>query len=209
MTKLIVVRHCQTEDNAAGKMQGYHNDSCFTEEGKIQAQKLLDRLKSEPIKAVYCSDLGRAFKTAEAIASAHGLKPIQLQELRECDIGDWRDLPVKEGIGKWIEYYETQKKKGIKREIIRPPNGENSFDHQVRVKKAVKRIVAEHPNDVVVIVGHSGTNRVIVGSFENKDPDEFYNVGQSNACINIIETDENHSKIISVNDTRHLENGTN
>lgn len=207
MTRLIIIRHCETIDNVKGKMQGYHEDSDFTEEGHKQARKLLKRLEDEDIKEVYCSDLGRALKTAEFIATGHSLKPIKIKDLRECDIGDWRDLPVKDGLKKWIEYYESEKKKGTLREEIRPPNGENSFDHQKRVMKTVKSIISKHPNDIVVIVGHSGTNRVIIGTFENKDPDDFYTVGQSNACINIIETDGTNTKIIALNDTEHLKDG--
>jgi len=204
MTKIILIRHCQTEDNAAGHMQGYSNDSAFTEEGKIQAEKLLNRLKDEPIKNIYCSDLGRAIKTAEAIAKAHNLEVVPVKELRECDIGDWKVLPVKEGINKWIKYYDEEKAKGINREEIRPPNGENSFDHQKRVMQAINKIISDNPEDTVVIVGHGGTNRVIIGTLDNKDPDEFYTVGQSNACINILETDGENNKILVLNDTSHL-----
>ncbi len=207
MTRIIIIRHCETVDNVKGKMQGYHEDSDFTEEGNKQAERLLRRLKDEDIKAIYCSDLGRAFKTAKIIADGHGLEPIQIKGLRECNIGDWRDLPVKDGLNKWIEYYESEKKKGIRREEIKPPNGENSFDHQKRVMKVIKNIISEHPCDTIVIVGHSGTNRVIIGTFENKDPDDFYTVSQSNACINIIETDGTNTKIIAINDTKHLKDG--
>lgn len=208
MTKLIIIRHCQTIDNASGKLQGYHNDSEFSEEGKLQSQRLAARLKDETIGEVYCSDLGRTYTTAKIIASEHGLEPIQMRALRECDIGDWSDMPVKEAIRKWIEYYESEKQKGIPREEIRPPHGENSFDHQKRVMAAVKDIIEKNPNGTVVLVGHGGTNRVIIGSFEKKDPDNFYALGQDNACINIIETNGTKSEVLVINDTTHLENGT-
>ena len=208
MTRLIIIRHCQTIDNASGKMQGYSNDSEFSEWGKIQARKLAARLKNENIKKVYCSDLGRTITTARIIALEHNLDPVLIKDLRECDIGDWSDLPVKEAIQKWIKYYDSQKAAGFLRENIRPPNGENSFDHQKRVMSAIKKIVDENANNTVVVVGHGGTNRVIIGSFENIDPDNFYEVGQDNACINIIETNGNESKVIVVNDTTHLNNET-
>src|SRR3989344_3875421 len=109
MTKIILIRHCETKDNVSGKMQGYSNDSSFTKEGLIQLEKLKDLLSKESIRAVFCSDLGRALKTAEAIAKSHNLKVKPLKELREADIGDWRYLPVKESIEKWKRYYEENK----------------------------------------------------------------------------------------------------
>ena len=96
MTKIIVIRHCETIGNVKGEMQGYHEDTEFTEKGTHQMQNLIQRLKKEKISAVFCSDLGRAYKTAETIAADHNLIPIKIKELREGDIGDWRVLPVKE-----------------------------------------------------------------------------------------------------------------
>jgi broad specificity phosphatase PhoE len=204
MTKIILIRHCKTEGNASGKMQGYYNDSSFTEEGLIQLKHLTKFLSDEPIKAIFCSDLGRALKTAEEISKTHNLKVIPLKELREADIGDWRDLPVKEAIKKWIDYYDAEKNKGIPRETIRPPKGENAWDHQKRLLKAVKKIVKDYPNENVVIVGHAGTNKVLLGTFDSKDPDDFYSIPQDNACINIIETDGKKHKVLKINDTSHL-----
>jgi broad specificity phosphatase PhoE len=204
MTKLIIIRHCETIYNSEGKMQGFHQDSDFTINGKKQLDKLILRFKNEKIDEVICSDLGRAFKTAEAIAKDHNLKSICIKELRECDIGDWKSLPPKEAINKWITFYEKLKKEGINREDIRPPNGENSFDHQRRVMACINKIIKDLPNGTVVIVGHSGTNKVIVGSLQNKDPDDFYTVEQSNAGINIIEINGIHTKIVCINDVNHL-----
>ena len=132
---------------------------------------------------------------------------IPIQDFRECDIGDWNNLLVKEAITKWINYYEKEKQKGRPREDIRPPNGENSFDHQKRVMGVLRKIIADHPQHTIVIVGHAGTNKVIIGSFNNSDPDNFYKVEQANGCINIIDT--NKCKILIVNDVTHLKDETN
>ncbi len=204
MTKIILVRHCKTEDNASGKMQGYHNDSSFTKEGLVQLRCLTKALSSEPIKAIFCSDLGRALKTAEEISKAYNLRAIPLKELREADIGDWKDLSVKDAINKWLDYYESEKSKGILRESIRPPGGENTWDHQKRIINAIKKIVIDYPNETIVIVGHAGTNKVLLGTFEGKDPDDFYSIPQDNACINIIETDGKKHRVLKINDTSHL-----
>jgi broad specificity phosphatase PhoE len=204
MTKFIIIRHCQTIDNVKGKLQGYHNDSDLTEEGLNQLNKLVKRFKNENIKAIFCSDLGRTLTTSKAIANSHGLKPIPVKELRECNIGDWDHLPVKEMLYKWTKFYDNEKQKGVKREYIRPPNGENSFDHRKRILRVINKIIKKYPKDTVIIVAHSGTNKVIMGIFEKKDPDDFYTIEQSNACINIIEINGKKSKIISINDVEHL-----
>jgi len=206
VTKIVLVRHCETVDNVKGLMQGYHNDSELSETGLQQAQKLANRLRQESISAIYCSDLGRTFKTAQIISAQHDLEPIPVRDFRECDIGEWNNLPVKEAIKNWMKYYEEEKQKGRPREEIRPPNGENSFDHQKRVMGAMRRIIANHSRQTIVIVGHAGTNKVIIGSLNNADPDDFYKIEQTNGCINIIDTDEN--KILVVNDVAYFKNET-
>jgi len=209
MLKIILIRHCKTISNETGKLQGYHDDSEFTEEGMKQMEALSKRLKSEKIDAVYCSDLGRAYKTAQAIAKEHGLNVNNVKNLREANIGEWSDLPVKEAIEKWMKYYEEKKAKGIPREEIRPPAGENAWDHQKRLLEAITQIYSTHKDGTIVIVAHAGTNKVLLGSFQNTDPDDFYKVPQDNACINIIKFNGNSYKVISINDTNHLKDEKN
>ncbi len=206
MTKLIIIRHCETVLNAQGKIQSVHTDSAFTPEGERQLSCILSRFKLEQIHAIYCSDLGRSFRTAEAIAEDHHLQPLIVESLKECDIGEWKYLPLKEALHKWSLFYENMKKKGMKREEIRPPHGENSFDHQKRVMSVINMILKKHPQESVVIVGHSGTNKVIIGSLFGKDPDDFYSLQQSNACVNILEIQNGKVKEICLNDMSHLMN---
>jgi len=40
MTRLIIIRHCQTAGNKSDKIRGYHNDSNFTDEGNKRLEKM-------------------------------------------------------------------------------------------------------------------------------------------------------------------------
>lgn len=61
---------------------------CLTELGHLQAEAAAERLKDEPICAVYSSTKGRAVETAEHIAKKHGL-PIKesFEFMRELSWG--------------------------------------------------------------------------------------------------------------------------
>lgn len=205
MTKLIIIRHCETVDNAKGLLQGYHNDSEFSEQGKKQIAKLIAHLNSEKIKEVYCSDLGRAHKTAQAIADSHSVSCTPLNDLRECNSGDWQNIPVKELIQRWDDLYATKLAEGLKREDIRPPNGENTFDHEKRVMRVIRNAVVKHPDETIVVVGHSGTNKVILGSLRKLDSDDYYKQKQNNACVNIVAVDGDNVNIVVLNDTSFLQ----
>ena len=86
--KLLLVRHGQCESNLGNRFQG-QVDSPLTELGRRQARAAAERLKREPIAALYSSDLSRARDTAAPIAEALGRLPVHPTPLlRECHIGN-------------------------------------------------------------------------------------------------------------------------
>ena len=86
VTRIVVVRHGQTDWNVEMRIQG-HGDSRLTGEGIAQAEAIAARLAEEPCDELISSDLGRAHETAKRIASRNG-KPIFLDSrLRERAFG--------------------------------------------------------------------------------------------------------------------------
>jgi len=201
MLKIFLIRHAQSSHNKTGIAQGSDIDSELSEEGLEQAKKLAKRLQNENIIAIYCSDLKRSFGTAKILSNLLGTKIIQDHNLRELKIGDWSGI-TKDPLDKWIKYYDEQKKLGIPREEIRPPNGENSWDHMARIKKFLESIKNIDGN--IIVVAHSGTNKVFIGTIKGTDPDEFYTFKQDNVCINEIVYKGKKWKVKKINDTSHL-----
>ena len=89
-TTIYLVRHAEAEGNIGRRCHG-HYDSLLTKRGLEQAKVVGERFRSEPIDAVYSSDLWRARHTALAIAEPHGLPVIERRALREIDMGEWED----------------------------------------------------------------------------------------------------------------------
>ena len=82
MTKLLLVRHGQSEWNAMGRWQGKANPP-LTDLGKEQA--LLAAKKLPDFSTLASSDLVRAKETAEIFATAHNREPddVLITRLRE------------------------------------------------------------------------------------------------------------------------------
>jgi len=78
LTKLLLVRHGETVWNHVSRYQG-HTDVELSDTGREQARLLAKRLSTEKIKAVYSSDLKRAYETASILAAPHQLK-VQVAE---------------------------------------------------------------------------------------------------------------------------------
>ena len=70
-TKLIIIRHGETVDNAARRSQGQLPGK-LNERGIAQAQAAARRLQDVDISAIYSSDSERAYHTARIVAAATG-----------------------------------------------------------------------------------------------------------------------------------------
>jgi broad specificity phosphatase PhoE len=86
-TRMIYVRHGDT--GYPSEVFVGSSDVDLVEGGPDKARRVGERLKPEGIKAIYTSQLMRAWKTAEAIGDVLGIKPVRLKELNEVDFGEW------------------------------------------------------------------------------------------------------------------------
>ena len=89
--KLIIVRHGETVWNAEGREMG-QLDAPLTERGLDQIRQLADRIGREPVAAIYSSDIGRALRTAEAIAGTCHVAVQPEPGLRERNMGIFQGL---------------------------------------------------------------------------------------------------------------------
>ena len=88
MTKIIFIRHGQTEWNITGRYQG-QSDVPLSELGVEQAKKLAAAFPVQGLTAIYSSNLSRAMTTAQCVADRFGLTVQPRAELREINFGDW------------------------------------------------------------------------------------------------------------------------
>ena len=139
MATLILVRHGETDWNAAGRLQG-HTDRPLNEYGRSQAQALADRLAGDGIDAVYASDLARARETADIVAARLGLPVAVDTDLRERDWGNWEGLTAAE------------------RERV-DLDGETAAAHRERTLRVLYSIAGRHAGERVVVVTHGGSIR--------------------------------------------------
>src|SRR5712671_232741 len=93
-TTLYLLRHAATEANLASppRLQGRRHNPPLARLGVRQAEATRDFLAVRPVDACYCSPLLRAVQTAAIVAAPHGLAPVPVGELTECDVGRWEGL---------------------------------------------------------------------------------------------------------------------
>jgi broad specificity phosphatase PhoE len=148
--KLIIVRHGETVENAAGMMMGQHPGH-LSELGITQAKKLGERLRNQPIDCIYSSDLKRTKDTVKEIIKYHTNVPVIYEPLlREGNNG------IYDGKSKDI-YHEALAKSGFSSHRFRPEGGESKLDLKRRVGKFIKYLLENHQdNETVLLCTHGG-----------------------------------------------------
>ena len=148
MTKLLLVRHGQSEWNAMGRWQGKANPP-LTDLGKEQA--LIAAKKLPDFSILASSDLVRARETAEIFAKAHDKDSNDIliePQVQERDAGEFSGL-TRDEIDKKFPGYLAQN---------RWPSGWEPDDVLIkRLREGLGRITASSTeSDSIVVVTHGG-----------------------------------------------------
>ena len=150
MTELWLVRHGQTDWNAAGRFQG-QSDVPLNSVGLAQAEALAGRLANTSFDAIYSSDLSRAYRTAQCLARPLGLAIRIEPRLREICQGQWEGMVYSEVVERFGEPGDP-----LQSDVStdRAPGGETILEVALRVTDAINEIASAHPAQRVLVVSH-------------------------------------------------------
>lgn len=200
MTRLLLVRHGQSEWNAAGRIQG-QADAPLDEVGLAQAQRLAERLRSQPVAAIYASPLQRARVTAEAIGAQLALPVVCDDRLMEYHFGVISGLTWDEVVQQHPEFARRWADDAW---AVPIEGSEGRAVFAARVTAAMNDIIARHPDQQVVVVAHGGTFNVYLAvvlglNLQRRHPFRF-----GNASLSLVEWRAGVLHINYLNDLCHL-----
>ena len=149
MTTIILVRHGYSVANSKGIFAG-HTDVELSQTGVLQAELVCDYVNQNfKVDAVYSSDLQRAFKTVEGIASFNNMQVIPTKEFREIFAGDWEGITFDDIKLKFPNEYETWiKNTGF----ARCNNGESMQELQTRAYTKLLDIAKQNDGKRLLLV---------------------------------------------------------
>lgn len=156
MTKLIIIRHGESEANQAGVVAG-HSDYKLSSLGLEQAEQTAAHLAGEQIDAVYSSDLVRAVETARPHAERRGLSVKTCPELRETYCGRWEGVTFDSLRKNEAELFESFRKHYM---FFTMPEGEELWESGQRFYQKTLEIAQAHPDQTVLLVAHGAVIRV-------------------------------------------------
>lgn len=187
--KLIITRHGETEENKQKIMRG-HTHGTLSAEGRAQAQKLGERLKTERIHHIYSSDLGRAANTAREIGKHHPGAGLTLTEdLREKNLG-----------------ILTGKSRSDYSPSYAHPTIETQDSMHARAQRMIDSAYSRHKGETVVFVGHNRINKALIAVLTEKSPQEAETIEQQhNTSVTVFEFGpDGKPRLITFNNTDHL-----
>ena len=201
-TELLVVRHGQTEFNRRGLYQG-HADSALTDAGSAQARLLAPRLRSFGCSpTIYCSDLGRARRTAELLA-APGSRIREEAGLRERCWGVFEGLSRTEIAERYPDARTSSREANPD---YTPPGGETLGELNERIVTALDRIASSHAGERVIVVTHGGVvtafARYVLGV--PQDAPRRFDIGNASLSL-FYRNDERGWMARFLGDVAHLE----
>ncbi len=166
-----------------GRIQG-RSDPGLSPKGYDQSLALVEYLKERPISAIYTSTLQRSVLTAQPVAKYLNL-PIQPQpELDEIAFGileGQKFLNFDEGMRNEWELFKEN------RFTYHIPEAENYTDVTNRIRPFVEKILRNHQEQEILIVGHRVVNQMLLRILLEYSPEAVLKIQQPNDCLYLVQ----------------------
>lgn len=200
-TKVILIRHGETEWNLSGRWQG-HADSPLSPRGVSQAVALGEKMSKESLDHFYTSDLERAQHTSRLVGEPSGWVANPVKYLRERDLGVLEGLTTDEMLQKHPSEYQSFRNDGPDYQV---PGGESFRQFCDRCSQALEEVSARHPGERIGLVTHGGFLGAIFRYVLNIPLDAERNYVLLNCSINRLEKTDKGWNLVSWGDIAHLD----
>jgi 2,3-bisphosphoglycerate-dependent phosphoglycerate mutase len=199
-TRLVLVRHGETDWNGAGRIQG-HTDVELNARGHWQAERAALALADQGLDAIVTSDLRRAHATAEAIARRAGLPLAVEPGLRERSFGILE--------GQTFAEIQAARPHEAQRWQERDPDhqplgGESLRQFHARARAAALRWAAQHAGRHLAVVAHGGVLDALYRAAADLPPEAPRHWAIDNASIHRFLVTDGRLVMLHWGDVSHL-----
>jgi len=199
---ILLVRHGESaaaRDDRPFDLVDGQGDPDLHPDGREQAVRVAERLAGEPIRAIYVTNLRRTAQTAAPLASRLGIEPVVEADLREVHLGEWEGGVYRRHLA---EGHPLARRVFVEErwDVIPGAEGRGRFDGRVRA--ALERIAARHPDELVAVFTHGGVIASLLAQASGSRPFAF--VGADNASISRLVVGGGRWTLRGFNDTGHL-----
>ena len=199
-TRLLFIRHAQTEWNIQRRFQG-HGDSPITEEGQEQLQRLKSRLAGLEFDVVYSSDLRRTMETSKMLS---GKQRVEEPRLRERGVGILEGLNLEQIMAEHAEAFRAFRSGDKDHQI------EGGESLQIALNRAwifLEEIPEKHPGAELAAVSHAGLIRLICKKILGLtlDAPNFFQIPNTSLTQLVFSPKDRSWSLECLADTTHLQ----
>ncbi len=220
-TRIVFVRHGQSDYNDQARFQGSSNEPRLTSKGWSTAVRCGHYLSTVKFDAILCSPLRRADETAKAICAAfldagHSLPPLTYDNhLCEIHLPGWEGLPFATVHRRDPVLFRTWKESPQMLELPVSASSEDGCvemfsplrDMYDRSRNFLADTLESHPGQTILVVGHGAAISVAMSAAMGQTDANPHRLQQSNGGISAVEISAkapNQARLLFVNQTQHL-----
>jgi len=201
VTRLLLTRHGHVEGIKPARFRG-RAELALTATGLAQAAALAERIARQwKPAAIYTSGLQRCVVTGARIAAATGAPASVADGLMDLDYGAWQMRTHDEVRAEAPDAFRLWHSAP---HLMRFPQGESLQDLVARVSDALRAVLASHPGDAVVMVGHDSVNRALLLQLLDQPLAAYWKLAQDPCCLTEVLVEGDKVEILRINDTSHL-----
>lgn len=200
--RLVVVRHGQSipyVEGAPFPLVAGQGDPPLSPRGLWQAEQVGQRLRDEPITAIYASSLQRTQQTAAPLSNHLGLPITVDPELREVHLGEFEGGLFRQ---RSAEGHPAVAAMRTTRDWGEIPGAETNAELASRVVGSVMAIALQHRDEMVAVFCHGGVIGALVGHAARTHP--FLFMGSRNGAITYLYVDSQQIVVRGYNDASHI-----
>lgn len=205
MMKILLIRHGHVEGIKPERFRG-REPLELTDQGRAEAAAVANRIAGrwQP-RRIYTSPMSRCVKTADAVAKACAVAAQTCDDLNDLDYGAWQFKTFQQAKAEdpalFAAWLATP-------HLVRFPEGESLQDLAARTANALRLVLARHHNETIVLVGHDSVNRVLLLQFLELPLSSYWRIEQGPCCVNEIDIEDGCSRVLRLNETRHVDTVT-
>ena len=204
MSTFIFLRHGHSAANKSGLLTGQLPGIGLSTEGRVQAERLVERIGKKRIDCVHMSPIERCQLTITPWLNSKNSASMSTLEIddgfSEINFGQWsgKKLTTLRRLPLWKSVQTSPSK-------VTFPDGESFRKAQKRAVKSFNQLRAIKGEKTHLIVSHSDTIKLVIADSLGMHLDEFQRLEISPASFTVFRGDAKNISLLTMNNSGSLE----
>jgi probable phosphoglycerate mutase len=193
VTTFYLIRHGANDllpRALAGRLPGIHLNA----QGRAEAERIAERLKSKPIHHIFSSPMDRARETAEPLARELKLEMEISEAINEVDFGEWHGAEMKA-----LDNDERWRKWNSFRGGHQLPGGETMIQIQSRIVTEMVRMRNRFAGEELALFTHGDPIRAALCHWLGMPLDFIHRLQVDTGAISVVSLDERTAIVRELN----------